>query len=67
MGHWVWISVGCPCPSVRPSVREHKLKSGKMSVLEAFCVCVSVGRGVGWGVGCGWGLDAPAHPFATIL
>ena len=21
----------------------------------------------GWGLGCGWGLDAPAHPSATIL
>ena len=59
------------CPSVRPfvhpSVRKHESKSGKTSVLEAFCVCVCVGRGVGWSVGCGWGLAAPAHPSATIL
>ena len=55
------------CPSVRPSVREHESKSEKTSVLEAFCVCVCVGREIGWGVGCGWGLAAPAHPSATIL
>ena len=37
--------------SVGPLVREHESKSGKTSVLEAFCVCVCVGRRVGWGVG----------------
>ena len=56
-----------PCPSVRWSVRDHESKSGKTSVLEAFRVCVWVGKGVGWGIGCGWGLAAPAHPSATIL
>jgi len=59
------------CPSVGPSVRwsvyQHESKSEKTSVLEAFRVCVCVGKGVGWGVGCGWGLAAPAHPSATIL
>ena len=30
------------------------------------CVCVCW-RGVGGVVGGGWGLDAPAHPSATIL
>ena len=49
---------------MRRSVREHESKSGKTSVLEAFCVCV--GRGVGWGIGCGWGLAAPARSSATI-
>ena len=58
----------CPSvnPSVRPSNRVNKSKSRKMSVLEA-CVCVCVGRKVGWGVRCRWGLAAPAHPSATTL
>ena len=55
------------CPSVGPSVGPSEavieLKSGEMSVLDTFCVCLSVGGGLG----CGWGLDAPAHPSATIL
>ena len=34
-------------PSVRQSVGEHKSKSGKISILEAFRVCVCVGTGVG--------------------
>ena len=59
------------CPSVRPSVCRSvrrslemiESKSWKTSVLEAFWVCVCVGRGVG----CGWWLAAPAHPSATIL
>ena len=59
----------CPSvgPSVHTSVREHESKSGKMSVLETFYVCVCVVKGVGRGVGCGWRLAAPAHPSATIL
>ena len=59
------------CPSlgrlVRRSVEVTESKSGKTSVLEAFCVCVCVGKGVGSGVGCGWGSAAPTHPSATIL
>ena len=54
------------CPSVHPSVRPSVViesKSGKTSVLDTFCVGLSVGDGFG----CGWGLDAPAHPSATIL
>ena len=55
------------CPSVRhsigPSVMVIELKSGKTSVFDTFCVCLSVGGGLG----CGWGLDASAHPSATIL
>ena len=50
------------CPSVRPS-GVIELKCGKMSVFDTFCVCLSVGSGFG----CGWGLDASAHPSATIL
>ena len=53
--------------SVGQSVEVNELKSGKKSVLEVFCKCVYVGRGVGRGVGCGWGLAAPAYPSATIL
>ena len=55
----------CPsvCPSVHPSVGVNELKSGKTSVLDTFCVCLSVGGGLG----CGWGLDAPVHSSATIL
>ena len=55
------------CPSVGPSVGPSEavieLKSGETSVLDTFCVCLSVGGGLG----CGWGSDAPAHPSATIL
>ena len=55
------------CPSVGPLVRLSEavieLKSGETSVLETFCLYLSVGGGLG----CGWGLDAPAHPSATIL
>ena len=47
-------------PSVRPSVHGHESKSAKMSVLNGFWVCVG-------GMAYGWGLDAPAHPSATIL
>ena len=36
-------------------------KSGKTSVLDTFCVCLSVDGGLG----CGWGLEAPAHLQAT--
>ena len=45
-------------PSVRPSIRKHESKSGKTYVLEAFSVCVSVGKGVGvgWDVVCGMSL-----------
>ena len=60
----------CPSigPSVGPSVRPcQRVEKWETSGLEAFCVCVCVGRGVGWSVGCGWGLAAPAHPSATIL
>ena len=39
---------------VRPSVRGHESKRGKTSILEVF-LCM------------GMGLDAPAHPSATIL
>ena len=38
---------------VRLLVRQHESKSGKTSILEVFCVCVCVGKGVGWNVGCG--------------
>ena len=62
------------CPSVGPSVcwsvgllvrrsSVIKLKSGKTNVLDTFCVCLSVGGGLGYE----WGLNAPAHPSATIL
>ena len=45
------------CPSVRPSISEHESKSGKTSILEAFCVCLCwkggwVGHWVWMGVGC---------------
>ena len=53
---------GFVCPSVGPSMVIES-KSGKTSVLDTFCVCLTVGGGLG----CGWGLDAPAHPSATIL
>ena len=33
-------------------------KSGKISVLDTFCVCLSLWR---WGLGCGWELDAPVR------
>ena len=46
--------------SVRRSVMVIELKT---SIFDTFCVCLSVGGGLG----CGWGLDAPAHPFAMIL
>ena len=36
---------------------------GKTRTFDTFCICLSVGGGFG----CGWGLDAPAHPSATIL
>ena len=63
------------CPSVRPLVHPSvgpsvgplvmiELKSGKTSVLDTFCVCLCV---EGVGVGVWMGLDAPAHPSATIL
>ena len=45
-----------------PSVIESK--SGKKSVLDTFCVCLSVWR---WRFGCGWKFDAPAHPSASIM
>ena len=49
--------------SVRPSVRNARVEKWKTSVLDAFFgMCVG-----GGGMGCGWGLDAPAHPSATIL
>ena len=35
-------------------------KNNQTSVLELFCVCLSV---LGWRLGCGWELDAPAHPY----
>ena len=47
-------------PSVRPSVMVIELKT---SVFDTFCVCFSVGGGLG----CGWELDAPAHPSPKIL
>ena len=49
--------------SVGPSVMVIESKSGKMSVFDTFCVCLSVEGGLG----CEWGLDAPAQPSATIL
>ena len=54
------LSVG---PLVRLLEVVIELKSVETSVLDTFCVCLSVGGGLG----CGWGLDAPAHPSATIL
>ena len=52
------------CPSVGRSVgRSVMVIELKMSVFDALCVSLSVGGGLG----CGWGLDAPAHPSATIL
>ena len=57
-------------PSVGPSVRWSispsgviKLKSGKTSILDTYCVRLSVGVGLM----CGWGFDAPAHTCTTIL
>ena len=50
-------------PSLGPLEAVIELKSGETSVLDTFCVCL----GVEGGLGCGWGLDAPAHPSATIL
>ena len=47
--------------SVRWSVEVNESKSGKMSILDTFLVCLCKG----WGLGCGWGFDAPAHPSAT--
>ena len=59
--------------SIRGFVRQSvcwsvmiELKSGKTSILDNFCVCLCVGS-QGWELGCGSGLDAPAHPSATIL
>ena len=49
--------------SVRRSVRNPRVENWKTSVLDAF-FGMYVGGG---GMGCGWGLDAPAHPSATIL
>ena len=48
---------------VRPSIRERESKSGEMSVLEAFCVCVCVEGGLGGAVGVdgGW-LPLPTRP-----
>ena len=59
------------CPSVGLSVtlelscssRNAKKRLFMMLQLVLF-VCDCVGGGLG---GCGWGLDAPAHPSATIL
>ena len=51
------------CPSVGWLEAVIELKSGEIGVLDTFCVCLSIGGGLG----CGWGLDAPAHPSATIL
>ena len=56
------------CWSVGPSIcRSLESKSGKMSVLEAFYVCVCVEKGVGWGVECRWELATPAHLSAMIF
>ena len=51
------------CPLVHPSVVEHKSKSMKLSVLDAFCVCVCRTYIVGgaWGMEGGW-LPLPTHP-----
>ena len=54
------------CPSVRQSIRPSVHLSIRQSVMHkskiAFlCLCVVVG-----GMGCGWGLDASAHPSATL-
>ena len=51
------------------SVGEHESESDKTSVLEAFCVCVCVGRGVSRGVRCDWGLgvDRGWLPLPTRL
>ena len=48
--------------SAGPSVEVIESKSGKMSVLDTFYVCLCME----WGLGFGWGLHAPAHPSATI-
>ena len=48
--------------SVGPS-QVNDLKSGKMSDLDPFYACLSVGGGLG----CRRGLDATTHPSATIL
>ena len=37
-------------PSICRSVEVMESKSGKMSVIEAFCVSVCVGKGVGWSI-----------------
>ena len=49
-------------PSVCRSISTSR-KVGKWAFLKTFCVCLSVSRVLG----CRWGLDAPAHPSATIL
>ena len=50
-------------PSVCRSVRNPRVENWKTSVLDAF-----FGLGVdGGGKGSGLGLEAPAHPSATIL
>ena len=58
------LSVSPPIsPSVGPSIGESVMlesKNNQTSVLELFCVCLSV---LGWRLGCGWELDAPAHPY----
>ena len=50
-------------PMIVVSARSKKVTVSSVKVFDTFCVCLSVGGGLG----CGWGLDAPAHPSATIL
>ena len=83
VGSGVWIGVGRPRPNVflflsflvadtqlykrlGPSVGllvVIESKSGKTSVFDTFCVRLCVGVEVR----CGRRLDAPAHPYATIM
>ena len=55
------------CWSVGPSVMVIELKNANRRIFEATIVIICVHECV-WGRrGCGWGLDAHAHPSATIL
>ena len=49
------------------SVRKLGLATANKQSLYNFLDTVYVCLCMKWGLGCGWGLDAPAHPSATIL
>ena len=55
----------CPAPTLNYNHDLPKQGTGTadhLTLLRLFWVWVLAG-----GMGCGWGLDAPAHPSATIL